>query len=71
MDQVPCAGCSTFFTPRNKEQNYCSTPACQKIRKAIWQKQKIKTDPEYKQGQRLAQNKWLQKNCYNINRYQK
>jgi len=62
MAQFPCPGCSTFFTPRNKKQNYCPKPACQKLRKAIWQKQKLATDPEYKEGQGLAQKKWLQDN---------
>ena len=60
MEPVPCAGCSTFFVPRNKCQIFCSKPCCQRIRKALWQKQKLATDPEYKEGQRLAQKKWLQ-----------
>jgi len=62
MDSVPCAGCSTFFVPRNKCQIFCSKPCCQQIRKTLWQKQKLATDPEYKEGQRLAQKKWLQNN---------
>jgi len=62
MEQVPCSGCCTFFTPRNKAQNFCSEPGCQRIRKTLWQKQKLATDSEYKEGQRLAQKKWLQNN---------
>jgi len=62
MEPVPCAGCSTFFVPRNKCQIFCSKPCCQRIRKALWQKQKLATDSEYKEGQRLAQKKWLQNN---------
>ena len=62
MESVPCAGCSTFFVPRNKCQIFCSEPDCQRVRKALWQKQKLATDPEYKEGQRLAQKKWLQNN---------
>ncbi len=62
MESVPCAGCSTFFVPRNKCQIFCSEPDCQRVRKALWQKQKLATDPEYKEEQRLAQNKWLQNN---------
>ncbi len=62
MESVPCAGCSTFFVPRNKCQMFCSEPDCQRVRKALWQKQKLATDPEYKEEQRLAQNKWLQNN---------
>ena len=71
MEQVPCAGCSTFFTPRNKDQNFCLESACQRFRKALWQKQKLATDPEYKEGQRLAQNKWLQNNPDYWKKYRK
>jgi len=62
MESIPCPYCSTFFIPRNKSQRFCSKPECQRIRKALWQKQKLKTDPDYKEGQRLANNKWLQNN---------
>ena len=71
MEQSPCAGCSAFFTPRNKDQNFCSKPACQRLRKALWQKQKLATDPEYKEEQRLAQNKWLQNNPDYWKKYRK
>jgi hypothetical protein len=71
MEQVPCIGCNIFFTPRNQDQNFCSKPICQKIRKAIWQKMKIATDPEYKDGQRLAQKKWLQNNPDYWKKYRK
>lgn len=62
MDSIPCACCGTFFIPRNKRQQFCSKPACQKARKALWQKQKLVTDLEYRKGQRLANQKWLAKN---------
>jgi hypothetical protein len=62
MESVPCPACSTFFIPRNKSQNFCSGLGCQRTRKALWQKQKIASDPDYKEGQRLSQNKWLQNN---------
>ncbi len=60
MELAPCAGCSTFFVPRNKCQIFCSKPGCQRVRKALWQKQKLAADPEYKEEQDLAQKKWLQ-----------
>ena len=60
MESVPCMACGTFFTPRNKDQGFCSTKECQHVRKALWQKNKMATDPEYRQGQKLAQNKWLE-----------
>ena len=62
MESVPCPACSTFFVPRNKSQSFCSRPACQRIRKALWQKQKLASDLDYKEGQRLSQKKWLQNN---------
>jgi len=60
METVLCAACSTFFIPRNKLQIFCSTQRCQHARKALWQKNKLATDPEYKEGQRLAKEKWFQ-----------
>ena len=41
---------------------YCSKPDCQRKRKARWQKQKLATDPAYKEDQHLANNKWLENN---------
>ena len=62
MDPIPCLGCSTFFIPRNKLQTHCSTPACQRARKALWQRQKLANDPGYAQDQELSNNKWLANN---------
>jgi hypothetical protein len=62
MDPIPCLGCSTFFTPRNKLQGYCSHPDCQRARKALWQRQKLANDPDYAQGQKLSNKKWLANN---------
>lgn len=62
MDPIICPCCNSFFTPRNKLQAYCSKPACQRARKALWQKQKLATDPEYEKGQKLSQEKWLSAN---------
>jgi len=59
MEQVPCVHCGIFFTPRNREQNYCTAPECQKARKAAWQRNKMHTDPDYKADQKLSQKKWL------------
>jgi hypothetical protein len=62
MDPIPCLGCSTFFIPRNKLQTHCSTSACQRARKALWQRQKLANDPDYAQGQKLSNKKWLADN---------
>ena len=62
MDSIVCLGCSEFFIPRNRSQEYCSKPECQKARKALWQKEKIKNDHEYKETQKLSNQKWLLNN---------
>lgn len=59
MEQVPCVHCGKFFTRRNRKQNYCKKPECQKARKAAWQRNKMHTDPDYKADQKLSQKKWL------------
>ena len=33
-------------------------PACRRARKAAWKRIKIKTDPDFKQDQRVSNNKW-------------
>jgi len=58
MEQVSGVHCGIFFTPRNREQNYCMAPECQKARKAVWQRNKMHTDPDYKADQKLSQKKW-------------
>ena len=58
MEQVPCVHCGKFFTRRNRDQNYCKNPECQKARKAAWQRNKINTDPDYKADQKLSKKKW-------------
>ena len=59
MEPIPCPCCDKFFVPRNRLQTFCSRPACQKARKALWQKNKLATDPEYKKDQQLSNQKWL------------
>jgi len=58
-DSVPCVHCSTFFTPRNRHQNYCPQPACQRARKTVWERHRRKTDSDYRQNRCLSQKKWL------------
>jgi len=59
MDDIPCLGCGTFFYPRKRLQKYCSNPLCQATRKKIWHTDKIKTDSEYRENQKISQKKWL------------
>ena len=62
MEEVPCVHCGTFFLRRNKKQNYCSFPACQRARKAAWQRNKLRSDPEYRENQRISNKKWQHNN---------
>jgi len=60
MEQIPCVHCGKFFNARNRNQNYCPQPPCQRARKAAWQRYKMKTDADYRTQQKLSQQKWLQ-----------
>ena len=62
MEKVPCIPRGTFFIPRNRKQNYCSFPECQKDRRASWLRNKLQTDREYRENQRISNTKWLQNN---------
>jgi endogenous inhibitor of DNA gyrase (YacG/DUF329 family) len=58
-----CAHCGQSFQPRPQvpNQTYCSSPKCQRARKLRWQQNKLRTDPDYRDDQRKAQRKWLDK----------
>ena len=59
-----CVCCKKRFLlrPQNPNQTYCSKKACQKARKAAWQKQKLKEDADYRENQERAQKVWRHKN---------
>lgn len=59
-----CDHCHRLFipNPRVKDQQYCSEKVCQRARKRHWQRQKMKTDPDYRQNQKESQKKWRQGN---------
>ena len=60
MKEVICINCARSFTqsPRHKNQNYCKRQECQRANKADWQRQKMRTDPEYRANQKLSNQKW-------------
>jgi hypothetical protein len=62
--QKRCEHCQQKFTARAniKNQKYCSNPDCQKARRQIWRKLKLKSDPDYKANQASAQKRWLERN---------
>ena len=69
MEQIPCVHCGKFIIPRNRSQNYCTEPSCQRARKAAWQRYKMKTDEDYRTQQKLSNQKWLQNTPDYFKRY--
>lgn len=52
--------CLFVFNPRLKNQRYCGRSECQRVRKRLWQRQKMAADADYQQNQRAAQKLWQQ-----------
>ncbi len=59
-----CVSCKKIFTPSPavSNQQYCSNPKCQKMRKRKWQKEKLATDSDYREAEAKAQKEWSSKN---------
>ena len=55
--------------PRSKGQRYCGLPACQRARKAMWQRQKMALDRDYRLNQKDAQDQWREDNPGYWDRY--
>jgi hypothetical protein len=64
MEQILCTYCGDLFdpSPRHKNQTACKKPACQKAKKAAWQRYKMKHDPVYQANQKSSHQKWLKAN---------
>jgi len=64
MKEETCINCSRGFikSPRHKNQSYCKRQKCQRAKKADWQRQKMRCDPEYKASQKLSNRKWKDAN---------
>jgi len=62
--EVVCEHCGKIFerSCRHKNQRYCSEPVCQHARKANWQREKMRTDRDYRLNQRLSQATWVANN---------
>ena len=73
MKKPCCINCGKILdTPlRNPNRTYCNFPACQKVRKRIWQEQKMASDPDYKANQRNAQKVWRDANPDYHKKYRK
>ena len=57
---IRCVHCRCRFVPnpRAKAQRFCANQACQRTRKARWQRAKMATDPDYRANQRDCQHRW-------------
>lgn len=60
MAKRRCAACGCLFVPRRNvpQQRYCSEAGCQRTRRRRWQRQKLKTDADYRANQAAAQRRW-------------
>jgi len=60
MGRIRCAGCGRWFDPdpRVPHQRYCSRAPCQKVRRRLWQREKLQTDEDYRRNQADAQRSW-------------
>lgn len=54
-----CIHCGKSFKPRVEGQGYCSNKACQRARRARWQRNKMANDPDYKDNQKMCWQDWL------------
>ena len=65
-DKIRCANpdCRIHFipNPRVKNQSYCGRKQCQRVRKRLWQRQKMARDPDYRANKRDSQKRWLKRN---------
>lgn len=59
-----CVHCGDEFEldPRVKNQKYCGKEDCQRARRAIWRRMKMRTDLDYRDNQKRCQKEWLEKN---------
>jgi hypothetical protein len=58
-----CLHCRNHFrlSKFHHNQNYCNNKECQRARKSLWQKIKIKEDSAYKDNQKDALHCWREK----------
>lgn len=64
MEEVSCCNCGGYFIPdpRQKQPKYCRKPACQRARKAAWQREKMRCDRDYQANQKRCQQDWFKAN---------
>ena len=60
MKTIRCRCCRKIVpaNPHLKNQQFCSDPDCQRERKRLWQKEKLRSDPDYRANQADSQKHW-------------
>lgn len=73
MDVFVCACChgTASVNPRIKNQRFCQRSDCQRARKNIWQKQKLRCDPDYAANQKDCQQSWRRRHADYWRRWRK
>jgi hypothetical protein len=68
-----CPHCKRKFIPHPavKQQRYCGSADCQRARKKSWQKEKLASDPDYRENQAAAQGAWRKRNRQYWREYRK
>lgn len=63
MTSRKCAACGRAFRPRSErqKQSYCGSTECQRERRRRWQRDKRRTDPDYRSNQSAAQQRWAER----------
>ncbi len=64
MSNKICVCCGLSFEkkrPQVPNQTYCSLPACQRVRRQRWQRDKMQSDPDYRHSQSRNQRAWLER----------
>jgi hypothetical protein len=71
MEKIPCGHCGRYFipNPRQKNPRYCREKACQRARKAAWQREKMASDLHYRANQKQSQSDWQSRNADYWKRY--
>jgi hypothetical protein len=55
-----CLACADWFppSPRIPNQAYCTRPECQRERRRRWQREKRRSDEDYRSNQARCQERW-------------
>lgn len=58
----PCCRRHFLPNPRVKNQRYCSREECRRLRRRLWQREKMASDPDYRANQRDCRKRWREQN---------